>query len=217
MDDIIRIAVDGPAGAGKSTIAKNVAAQLGIDYIDTGAMYRAIGLKLLRTGIDMHEDGALAAMLETTDIDYAAGRTYLDGEDVSDVIRTPQISAMASDCSAILAVREKLVAIQQAMGKRKSIIMDGRDIGTVVLPDAQYKFYLTASSDVRAARRCLELEQKGLSADFEEIRASIEARDHQDMHREHSPLMKAGDAIEVDSSDMDIDEVVERFLQVIRG
>jgi cytidylate kinase len=212
---IVRIAIDGPAGAGKSTIAKALAKKLGIDYIDTGAMYRAIGLKIVRSGIDMHDPKALGELLENTDVDYEAGKTYLDGEDVSGLIRTPKISAAASECFAILEVRQKLVALQRAMGLRKSMVMDGRDIGTNVLTDAEYKFYLTASPEIRAMRRVKELREKGEACDFEEIRASIIARDYQDSHREHNPLRKAEDAIEIDSSELTIAQVIDAFTAYI--
>ena len=152
-DKIFQIAIDGPSGAGKSTIAKRVAAELAIDYIDTGAMYRAVGLKMLRLGIPMEENETLFSMLEDTDVDFSEGKVYLDGEDVSDVIRTQEVSKAASDCSAFATVRRKLVELQQAMGKRKSVIMDGRDIGTTVFPNAEMKVFVTASAEVRARRR----------------------------------------------------------------
>ena len=138
------VAIDGPAGAGTSTIAKRLAQRIGADYIDTGAMYRAVALKLLRTGTDYNDPEALQTMLDAMDVDFSQGKTILDGEDVSGLIRTPEISALASPSSGVPAVRYKLTALQQAMGKRKSIVMDGRDIGTVVFPDADFKFFLTA-------------------------------------------------------------------------
>ena len=193
-DKIFQIAIDGPSGAGKSTIAKAVAKKLGIEYIDTGAMYRAIGLKMLRLGLPMKEDEALAEMLDSTDIDFVSERIYLDGEDVSDQIRTQEISKAASDCSAFGSVRRKLVALQQNMAGKKSIIMDGRDIGTVVLKDAPYKFYLTAGDEERARRRHVELEAKGEHLTFEQVLAQIRERDHNDMTREITPLRKADDA-----------------------
>ena len=154
---IFQIAIDGPSGAGKSTIAKAVAKRLDIEYIDTGAMYRAIGLKMKRLGIPMQETEILLEMLNTTDIDFADEHIYLDGEDVSGLIRTQEISKAASDCSAFASVRKKLVALQQKMGQKKSVIMDGRDIATVVLKDAAYKFFLTAEDEERARRRHAEL------------------------------------------------------------
>ncbi|MDO5441026.1 MAG: (d)CMP kinase [Bacillota bacterium] len=216
MENRIRIAVDGPAGAGKSTIAKEVAKELNIDYIDTGAMYRAIAVKLIRTGTDYNDAEALAKMLEVTDVDFSAGKTYLDGEDISGIIRTPEVSALASPSSAIPAIRYKLTDLQQAMGERKSVIMDGRDIGTVVFPDAEFKFYLVADPDIRAKRRTLELQEKGEAADFETVKADMMQRDLQDSTRSFRPLKKADDAIEIDTSNMSIEEVTKSLLDVIR-
>lgn len=208
-EKIYQIAIDGPSGAGKSTIARTVARRLGIDYIDTGAMYRALGLKMLRQGIPMVEDARLLAMLEKTDINFAGGRVYLDGEDVSDLIRTQEISKAASDCSAFAVVRKKLVELQQKMARAKSVIMDGRDIGTVVLKDAPYKFFLTASEEERALRRYRELAAKGASQTFEEVLEQIRQRDYNDTHRAVTPLRKADDAIEIDSTAMSMEEVVD--------
>lgn len=216
MTNRIRIAVDGPAGAGKSTIAKAVAKELNIDYIDTGAMYRAIAVKLIRTGTDYNDPEGLAKMLETTDVDFASGKTYLDGEDISGIIRTPEVSALASPSSAIPAIRYKLTDLQQAMGERKSVIMDGRDIGTVVFPDAEFKFFLIADPDVRAMRRTLELREKGEDADFETVKADMMQRDKQDSTRAFRPLKKADDAIEVDTTNMSIEEVTKTILDVIK-
>lgn len=209
MTDIYRIAIDGPSGAGKSTVAKTVAKVLGIEYIDTGAMYRAIGLKMLRLGIPFVEDEALLKMLEETDIDFADGKVFLDGEDVSGLIRTNEISKAASDCSAFKSVRVKLVEIQQGLGKKKSIIMEGRDICTVVLTDAEFKYFLTASAEERARRRYKELAEKDPSVDYDDILRQINERDYNDSHREVDPLRQAEDAILIDSSDMSIDEVVD--------
>lgn len=208
-EKIFQIAIDGPSGAGKSTIAKTVAQKLGIDYIDTGAMYRALGLKMLRMGLPMTEDDALAAMLAETDIDFSGGRVYLDGEDVSDQIRTQEISKAASDCSAFASVRKKLVELQQKMARAKSVIMDGRDIGTVVLKDAPYKYFLTASDEERALRRFRELAAKGEPQTYEEVLEQIRQRDYNDTHRAVTPLRKAEDAVEIDSTAMSIEEVVD--------
>ncbi|MBQ1580504.1 MAG: (d)CMP kinase [Firmicutes bacterium] len=211
------VAIDGPAGAGKSTIAKRLAQRIGADYIDTGAMYRAVALKLLRTGTDYNDPEALQTMLDAMDVDFSQGKTILDGEDVSGLIRTPEISALASPSSGVPAVRYKLTALQQAMGKRKSIVMDGRDIGTVVFPDADFKFFLTASADERARRRTEEMRAKGQEADFETIRADIIQRDYQDSHRAFRPLQKAEDAVEIDSTDMSIDSVVDTMMAFIEA
>ncbi|MBR5641177.1 MAG: (d)CMP kinase [Firmicutes bacterium] len=211
------VAIDGPAGAGKSTIAKLLAKRIGADYIDTGAMYRAVALQLIRTGTDYNDPGALQAMLDAMDVDFSEGHTLLNGEDVSGLIRTPEISAVASPSSGVPAIRYKLTALQQAMGKRKSIVMDGRDIGTVVFPDADFKFYLTASADERARRRTEEMRAKGEEADLETIRADIIQRDYQDSHREFRPLRKADDAVEIDSTNMSIDSVVDTMMAFIEA
>jgi len=209
MEKLLRIAIDGPSGAGKSTMAKILAKDLGIDYIDTGAMYRAIALKIFRTGIDPNNAYDLAKLLATTDVDYSKGSVYLDGECVDGFIRTQEVSEMASVSSAIPAVREKLVALQKAMGDRKSLVMDGRDIGTVVLKDnADCKFFLTASAHVRALRRAKEYEEKGLPGDVKKVEEDIETRDYRDSHRALNPLKQADDAVLIDSSDMTIDEVI---------
>lgn len=209
MGEKFRIAIDGPSGAGKSTIAKMVAARLGIDYIDTGAMYRAIGLKMTELGMEMKEGPDLQAMLDETDIDFCSGDVVLDGKVVNDLIRTPEMSMAASGCSALGMVRKKLVELQRKMGESKSIIMDGRDICEVVLPDAEYKYYLTASAEERARRRTAELLEKGQAVDFEQVLADIQQRDYNDMNRDITPLRKAADAMEIDSTSMTIDEVVD--------
>lgn len=215
MKKNIRIAIDGPSGAGKSTIAKMVAKKLDIDYIDTGAMYRAIGYKVRKTGTDVEDEGALIEMLSDTVIDFSKGNVILDGRSVNAEIRTPEISKMASICSAKKAVREKLVGLQREMGKNKSIIMDGRDIGNNVLTDAEFKFYLTASVEERAARRFRELSQKGQTITLQQVEADIRQRDHNDMTRALNPLRKAPDARQLDSTGMTIEEVVETILQVV--
>lgn len=217
MSKIFQIAIDGPSGAGKSTIAKKVAEELAIDYIDTGAMYRAVGLKMLRLGIPMEENETLFRMLGETDVDFSEGRVYLDGEDVSDVIRTQEVSKAASDCSAFATVRRKLVELQQAMGKRKSVIMDGRDIGTVVLKDAEYKFYLTATAEERAMRRFRELQAKGSEDTYEKVLEDVNKRDYNDTHREVDPLRQAEDAVLIDSTDMSIEEVVDFVIEAVTG
>ena len=217
MKEIFKIAIDGPSGAGKSTIAKAVAKRLSIDYIDTGAMYRAIGLKMTRCGLPMEESPELQKLLDETDIDFSAGDVILDGAVVNDQIRTPEMSMAASACSALGMVRAKLVQLQRGMGQKKSVIMDGRDICEVVLPDAEYKYYLTATAEERARRRTAELLEKGQDVTFEQVLEDIERRDYNDMNRDITPLRKAEDAVEIDSTAMTIDEVVEFICKPIEG
>ena len=209
MKEIIRIAVDGPSGAGKSTIAKAIAKKLCIYYIDTGAMYRAVGYKMLQKGIAMDDIPAITEMLKETEIDFSSGNIYLDGENINDRIRTEEISKQASDCSALGIVRAKLTEQQQKMGEKKSVIMDGRDIGTVVFPDAEYKFYITATAEERANRRFKELIAKGEEVTYEKVLADIKQRDHNDSTREINPLRKADDALELDTTEMKIEEVID--------
>jgi cytidylate kinase len=210
----VRVAVDGPSGAGKSTTAKRVAAAIGADYIDTGAMYRAVALKLLGAGVDdpESEPDRLASVLADTEVDFSGGRTLLDGADVTDRIRSPETTAMASRCSALAPVREKLVALQRKMGGAKSVVMDGRDIGTNVFPGAEYKFFLTASAEERARRRYEELRSSGRSADYGEVLKAIEKRDYDDSHRSLNPLAKADDAVLIDTDGIGVEEVVDRML-----
>ena len=208
MGKIFQIAIDGPRGAGKSTIAKAIARRLGIDYIDTGAMYRALGYKMLQLGITEDETDKVAELLETTVIDFSHGDIILDGQVINNLIRTPEISMKASACSALGIVRKHLVKVQQEMGAKKSVIMDGRDIGTDVFPNARYKFFITATAEERAKRRYRELMEKGENVSYEETLESIIQRDYNDSHREVSPLRKAEDAEEVDTTDMTIDEVI---------
>lgn len=218
--EILRIAIDGPSGAGKSTIAKIVAEKLGVDYIDTGAMYRAIGLKMVNEGVSREDTEEAASarqeVLDRTEIDFDDGVITLDGEDVSGKIRTPEISIAASDYSRFPEVREKLVAIQREIGHRKSVVMDGRDIGTNVFTDAQYKFFLTATAEERARRRVKELLEKGQDVNYEDTLEDIKKRDYNDTHRKLNPLAKADDAIEVDSTNMSIDEVVDTIVSAIK-
>lgn len=215
MSDIYRIAIDGPSGAGKSTIAKTVAKKLGIDYIDTGAMYRAVGYKVKTNGVNVENADDLRKMLDDTDIDFVNGDIKLDGQSVNDVIRTPEISKMASIVSAKAPVRTKLVEIQRNMGTRKSIIMDGRDIGTNVLKDAEYKIYLTASAEERADRRYKELVEKGQTVNYDQILQDIKDRDYNDMTRELNPLCKADDATELDTTGMNIEQVIDAVLGIV--
>ena len=209
MNKIIRIAVDGPSGAGKSTIARKVAKKLGIEYVDTGAMYRAVAYKMTSEGIGPEEGERIEAVLKDTVIDFDQGVITVDGTEVESKIRTPEISEAASIYSALPPVRASLVQAQREIGHRKSVIMDGRDIGTNVFPDAQYKFYLTATAEERADRRYKELVERRQEVVYEEILEDIRQRDHNDMTRVLNPLRKAEDAIEVDSTHMSIDEVVD--------
>lgn len=206
------IAIDGPAGAGKSTIAKTLAKELGYVYVDTGAMYRAMAYYFLQQGIDKEDEAAITEAADGADVtiryEDGAQQVLLNGENVTGSLRTEQVGNMASATSIYPAVRKKLVALQQKLAKTTDVIMDGRDIGTCVLPDAQVKIYLTASVETRAERRYKELTEKGEAADLAKIAADIEERDYRDMHREMSPLCQADDAVLVDSSKMGIDEVV---------
>lgn len=215
MSKGFRIAIDGPSGAGKSTIAKAVAARLRIDYIDTGAMYRAIGYKMREENISPDDQVGVAAMLADTDIDFEGGDIILDGDIISDRIRTSDISQRASVCSALPAVREKLVEIQRDMGMKKSVIMDGRDIGTNVLKEAECKFFLTASPEERAERRYRELVEKGEKISLEDVLEDIKERDYRDTTRKLNPLRKAEDAVEIDTTGLSIDEVTDRILEEI--
>lgn len=214
------VAIDGPAGAGKSTVAKRVAREKGFIYVDTGAMYRAMALYLIRKGIKPEDTDRIAEACREADIsiEYQDGEqvVLLDGENVNAFLRTEEVGSMASYSSAVPAVREKLVELQQALAKKADVVMDGRDIGTVVLPDADVKIYLTAGSAARAKRRYLELREKGEEADLSKIEQDIIDRDYRDMHRAHSPLCQAPDAVLVDSSDLTVEEVVERIVSLCR-
>ncbi|HAG70421.1 MAG TPA: (d)CMP kinase [Lachnospiraceae bacterium] len=216
----VNIAIDGPAGAGKSTVAKNTARALGCIYVDTGAMYRAMALYLLRQGIDPSDTPGIEEACESVDItiDHEEGvqKVLLNGEDVSSLIRTEEVGKMASVSSANGRVREKLTALQKKLAREKDVVMDGRDIGTVVLPDAQVKLYLTADAHVRAERRFKELVERGETPDIGELERDIIERDHRDMTREISPLKRADDAILIDSSALSIDETTERITEIIR-
>ncbi len=212
-----QIAIDGPAGAGKSTVAKLVADRLGYLYIDTGAMYRAVGYEALRQGWSTRDVEAEPALLDGMEIDFQDGGVLLNGEALGYRIRTPEVAKAASDFSALAPVRAKLVELQRGIGRRKSVVMDGRDIGSNVLTDAEFKFYLTASVEERARRRCLELRQKGIEADPAQVQADIAARDYNDSHRKLNPLCRAEDAVEIDSSAMEIPEVLDCMLALIRG
>jgi len=216
MSKLIRVAIDGPSGAGKSTIAKAVGKQLDLDYIDTGAMYRAVAYKMILNNVSLSDKAKLDKLLAGTEIDFANGNIILDGEIVNDKIRTPEISKMASDCSALHQVREKLVALQKKMGETKNIIMDGRDIGTNVLSDAEFKFFMTASPEERAKRRYIELNEKGENISFDQVLKDIKERDHNDTTRELNPLKKAEDALELDTTGMSIEEVINSILKEVK-
>ncbi len=215
----ISIAIDGPSGAGKSTIAKSLAKELGFVYIDTGAMYRAVGLYVLRKGILPTDLTAVESILGEIDIsiDYDDGtqKVFLNGEDVSGLIRTPEISKYASDVSALVPVRLKLVELQRALAKSKSVIMDGRDIGTYVLPDAQLKIFLTASSEERAKRRYEELKVKGVDCTLDDIARDMAQRDENDSTRAFAPLKAADDAIVLDSTTLTQQQVVEQVMNML--
>lgn len=215
----MNIAIDGPAGAGKSTIAKILAARLGILYLDTGAMYRAVGYKAIKSGVSVSDLAAVENMLKNTTVDVkvedGVQHVYLDGEDVSGVIRTPEVSRAASDISALPPVRHAMVDLQRIIAAKQDTVLDGRDVGTFVLPNAEHKFFLTASVEERAKRRYKELVARGEKCDFEKIRKDIETRDYNDSHRALAPLKKADDAVEVDTTFMTIEEVADKLATLI--
>lgn len=218
---MINVAIDGPAGAGKSTLAKAVAQRLGFIYVDTGALYRAIALFVLQRGADVYDRVAVAAMLPMIDIElkYVGGeqRVYLCGENVSKIIRTPEVSAGASAVSAIAKVREFLFDLQIEMAQKNNVVMDGRDIGTVVLPNADVKIFLTASAEARAKRRYDELVQKGHDVEFEAVLKSVNERDEQDMNRAIAPLKQAKDAILIDTTELDLEESEDLLYNTIKS
>ncbi len=216
-----KIAIDGPAGAGKSTIAKLAAGELGIIYVDTGAMYRAIGLACIRQGINPGEDiQQVEKLLPSINVEIAhsdGGQSvFLNGEDVSVEIRLPEVSVAASDVSKIPAVREKLLELQRCLAEKTDVIMDGRDIGTVVLPNAQLKIFLTASVEERAMRRFRELMEKGIECDFDSVKSDMEYRDKNDSERKIAPLRPAEDSIVVDTTGKTLDESVDWIMQIIK-
>lgn len=218
----IGIAIDGPAGAGKSTIAKIISKSLGIIYLDTGAMYRSVALKAIREGINTKDEEKLSNLVEKTDIKVTYSgdeqRIILDGEDVTKKIRTKEVSIGASDVSAVPAVRIKMVELQREIADKNSVVMDGRDIGTYVLPNADYKFFLTASVEERARRRFKEQIEKGVKdITLEEVKKDIEYRDKNDSSRDFAPLRKAEDAIEIDTTNISAQEVANRILSIIKG
>ena len=217
---MINVALDGPGGAGKSTIARAVAAELGFIYVDTGALYRAVGLNALRHGIDTRNIDGIIKMLDETDVSLkfinGEQRVMLGDEDVSTDIRLPEASMAVSNVSAIPAVRQFLFDLQRKIAAENNCLMDGRDIGTVVLPDADLKVFMTASPETRARRRYDELREKGENVRFEEVLDELNKRDYQDTHREIAPLKQADDAILLDTSDLSFDEVKEKLLTMIK-
>lgn len=214
------VAIDGPSGAGKSTLAKRVAREFGFMYLDTGAMYRALGLKVLRGGVDLADEKRMALLVQSTEIDlkeqFGKLAVFLDGEEVSASIRTPEVSQMASKVSALGVVRRRMLELQRALGRRGSVVAEGRDIGTVVFPEAEVKIYLDASAEERARRRSNELRGAGLEVDQEQTRREIEERDRRDSERELAPLRQAEDALAIDSSRLDAEAVADRVIREIR-
>ncbi|MGE5853381.1 MAG: (d)CMP kinase [Deltaproteobacteria bacterium] len=214
------IAIDGPSGAGKSTLAKKLAANLGFIYLDTGAMYRALALKILRQGVDLADDQKLAELVNSTSVDLQCDRAelkvLLDGKNVASEIRTPAVSQMASKASALKLVRDRMLELQRRLGEQGSVVAEGRDIGTVVFPDAQVKIFLSASAAERARRRCAELRAAGQPVDLDVTLREIEERDQRDSERALAPLRKADDALVIDSSNSTADEVAACVLAEIR-
>jgi cytidylate kinase len=214
------IAIDGPSGAGKSTLAKRLAKELGFIYLDTGAMYRALALKVLRQGVDLADDARLARLVESTEIDLqevnGTLEVLLDGINVARDIRTPEVSQMASKVSALKIVRARMLDLQRSMGQRGSVVAEGRDIGTVVFPNAEVKVFLDASAEERARRRCTELRAAGRGADLNETLREMEQRDKRDSERDLAPLRMADDALRIDSSNATADAVAAKVLSAIR-
>ncbi len=217
---MINIAIDGPSGAGKSTIAKHLAKTLGFLYVDTGALYRAIGLYVLRQGEDTRDEDTVEKLLENIQLRlaYVEGtqRVLLNGEDVSQAIRTQEVAMAASNVSAMPCVREFLFSLQQNMARDNNVVMDGRDIGTVVLPNAQIKIFLTATAEDRARRRCLELKEKGQQAEYETVLEEVKQRDYNDSHRAIAPLKQAPDAILVDTTGNELETSIEILTNLVK-
>lgn len=212
----LNIAIDGPSAAGKSTIARRLARECDYIHLDTGAMYRCIAYKALNQGVALDDEAALGGLIDQTEIRLTPqGQVFLDGEEMKDKIRSDAVSMAASQVSSWKIVRQKLVERQQKMARDKGVVMDGRDIGTVVLPDAEIKIFLTASPQARAQRRFLENQQKGISSDYQQLVAEIAQRDKQDTERVNSPLRQAEDAVGIDTSEMTIDEVVAAIQRLV--
>jgi len=216
----LKIAIDGPSGAGKSSLAKGIAAKIGLIYVDTGALYRTVGLHVKRKGVDASDKQGIIACLEGLDVDMkninGEQHVYLLGEDVSGLIRTPEIAHYASSVSAIPEVRSFLFSLQRNIAEKNSVIMDGRDIGTVILPDADLKVFLTASPEARAKRRYLELTEKGIATSIEELIAQQKERDARDSSRDVAPLMPAEDAVLLDNSEISLEETINEVLRFAR-
>ncbi len=219
MPKQISIAIDGPAGAGKTTVAREVARRLGYKYIDTGAMYRAAAWKSLQVGIPLDDEEDIVDMVGRMDIRFETGdspRVFADGVDVTKAIRTPEVTRLSSPVSAIPGVRHHLVALQQRMGGEGGCVMEGRDIGSVVMPHAEVKIFLTASVEERARRRCAEMLRSGMQADIETLKKEIEERDHRDSTRAHSPLVRVPDAVEISTDGLTTEQVIEKILALCR-
>lgn len=217
---MISVAIDGPGGAGKSTIARMAAKQLGFIYVDTGALYRAIGLYAVRAGVAPSDEKAVPGLLSEIEVvpQFVGGEqhVFLNGEDVSDAIRQPEISMAASQVSALPPVRDFLLELQRSFAEKYDVIMDGRDIGTVVLPNAQVKIFLTASPEVRAKRRVLQLEEKGTAADYDTVLRELKERDYQDSHRAIAPLRPSEDAVLLDTSNLTLEESIQAVIQTVK-
>jgi len=217
----LTIAIDGPSGAGKSTVASSLGRRLGYLYIDTGAMYRSVALRVKKKGIIPEDELTVGQLASSVHITFAMGgeqtRIFCNGEDITEDIRTPEISRLASFISRQKRVREALVRMQREMGREGGVILEGRDIGTVVFPDADVKFYLDAESDERVRRRYDEMVEKGIKVDFKEMQEELLQRDHNDMHRSHSPLKKADDALFVDTTHRSVEEIVEEMARTVKA
>ncbi len=220
MKNLIRIALDGPSGSGKSTVAKRLSKELNILYLDTGAMYRATALKAIKCGVDSLDLDGVSRFIDDIDLEIkyidGAQHTYLDGEDVSEKIREPHVSMAASNISSLKCVRLKMVEMQRKIAAGTSCVLDGRDIGSYVLPDADFKFYVTASVEERANRRFKELTLKGHKVNYNELKAEIEQRDYNDKNRDFSPLVQAEDAIYLDTSFMNVEQVCNTILSYVK-
>ena len=214
---MLRVAIDGPGGTGKSTIAKAVAERFGIEYIDTGAMYRSIALKSVREGVSAADEPAVKEMLSSTDIDFKDGKVWLDGEDVGGLIRTNEISMAASNISKLPCVRAKVDELSKYLASTRDVVMEGRDIGTAVIPDAEVKIFMTADPLVRAKRRYDQLIEQGKEADLDKIAEEIKERDYQDSHRELNPLKQAEDAVFLDTTNMTIEENIDAVANIINS